>query len=44
LIKSIAAPKNLQQLSEVGGSDFGIAFADQARFRVSIFKQKGVMG
>ena len=44
LIKSIAAPKQLQQLSEVGGSDFGFAFGDKARFRVSIFKQKGVMG
>ncbi len=44
LIKSIAAPKNLQQIAECGSSDFGIAFGDKARFRVSAFKQKGVMG
>ncbi len=44
LIKSIASPKHLQQIAEVGGTDFGFAFGDQARFRVSAFKQKGVMG
>lgn len=44
LIKSIAGPKHLQQISEVGGTDFGFAFGEQARFRVSAFKQKGVMG
>ena len=25
----------------MGGADFGFAFGDMARFRVSIFKQKG---
>ena len=25
----------------VGGSDFGMSFGDMARFRVSIFKQRG---
>ena len=44
LVKSIAAPKHIQQISEVGGTDFGFAFGEQARFRVSAFKQKGVMG
>jgi hypothetical protein len=28
----------------VGGSDFGFAFGDMARFRVSIFKQRGNIG
>jgi twitching motility protein PilT len=44
LMKQIAPERCQQQLQEVGGSDFGFAFGDQARFRVSIFKQKGVVG
>ncbi|MFA6240570.1 MAG: type IV pilus twitching motility protein PilT [Candidatus Hydrogenedentales bacterium] len=44
LMKSIASVDNQQELQEVGGSDFGFAFEDIARFRVSIFKQKGCVG
>ncbi|MDZ4859486.1 MAG: type IV pilus twitching motility protein PilT [Candidatus Hydrogenedentes bacterium] len=44
LMKSIASVDNQQELQEVGGSDFGFAFEDIARFRVSIFKQKGFVG
>ncbi|MFC1597267.1 type IV pilus twitching motility protein PilT [Planctomycetota bacterium] len=44
LMKSIAPERCQQELQEVGGSDFGFAFGDQARFRVSIFKQKGHVG
>ena len=44
LIKSIAAPKHIQQISECGGSDFGFAFGEQARFRVSACRQKGNLG
>jgi len=44
LMKSIASVDNQQELQEVGGSDFGFAFEDIARFRVSIFKQKGNVG
>jgi twitching motility protein PilT len=44
LMKSIASVDNQQELQEVGGSDFGFAFEDVARFRVSIFKQKGCVG
>lgn len=44
LMKSIASVDNQQELQEVGGSDFGFAFEDVARFRVSIFKQKGHVG
>jgi twitching motility protein PilT len=41
LMKSIAPSRCQQELQEVGGSDFGFAFGDQARFRVAIYKQKG---
>jgi len=44
LMKSIASVDNQQELQEVGGSDFGFAFEDVARFRVSIFKQRGNVG
>jgi len=44
LMKSIASVDNQQELQEVGGADFGFAFEDVARFRVSIFKQKGCVG
>ncbi|MBN2308463.1 MAG: type IV pili twitching motility protein PilT, partial [Candidatus Hydrogenedentes bacterium] len=44
LMKSIASVDNQQELQEVGGSDFGFAFEDVARFRVAIFKQKGYVG
>lgn len=41
LMKSIAPERCQQELQEKGGSDFGFAFGDLARFRVSIFKQRG---
>ncbi len=41
LMRSITPEKNQQELSEEGGTDFGFAFGDQGRFRVSIFRQKG---
>jgi len=41
LMKSITPDKNQQELQEEGGTDFGFAFGDKARFRVSVFKQKG---
>jgi twitching motility protein PilT len=44
LMKSIAPDRCQTELQEVGGSDFGFAFGTQARFRVSIFKQKGNVG
>lgn len=44
LMKSIASVDNQQELQEVGGADFGFAFEDVARFRVSIFKQRGYVG
>ncbi len=44
LMKSISPERCQQELQEMGGSDFGFAFGTQARFRVSIFKQKGNIG
>ena len=41
LMKSISPERCQQELQEVGGADFGFAFGDMARFRVSIFKQRG---
>ncbi len=41
LMKSITPERNQQELQEEGGTDFGFAFGDEARFRVSIFKQRG---
>ncbi|MDA7952169.1 MAG: PilT/PilU family type 4a pilus ATPase, partial [Pirellulaceae bacterium] len=41
LMKSIAPDRCQNELQEQGGSDFGFAFGTQARFRVSIFRQRG---
>ena len=41
LMKSIAPERCQRELQEAGGSDFGFAFGGLARFRVSIFKQRG---
>ena len=41
LMKSITPERNQQELQEEGGTDFGFAFGDAGRFRVSVFKQKG---
>src|SRR5262245_30343403 len=44
LMKSITPDRCQQEMAEVGGSDFGFAFGDYCRFRVSIFKQRGNVG
>jgi twitching motility protein PilT len=41
LMKSITPERNQQELQEEGGTDFGFAYGDEARFRVSVFRQKG---
>jgi twitching motility protein PilT len=41
LMKSITPERNQQELQEEGGTDFGFAYGDKARFRVSVFRQKG---
>ncbi len=41
LMKSITPERNQQELQEEGGTDYGFAFGDEGRFRVSVFRQKG---
>lgn len=41
LMKAVTPERNQQELSEKGGTDFGFAYGDAARFRVSVFKQRG---
>ena len=41
LMKSITPERIQQEFEETGSGDFGFAYGDQARFRVSIFKQRG---
>src|SRR5687768_6158134 len=41
LMKSITPERIQQEYEEQGSGDFGFAYGDQARFRVSVFKQKG---
>jgi twitching motility protein PilT len=41
LMKSITPERIQQEFEEQGSGDFGFAYGDEARFRVSIFKQKG---
>jgi len=44
LVLSITPDAHVQNLKMHGGSDFGFAFLDKARFRVSILKAKGSYG
>ena len=41
LMKSITPERCQRELQEKGSADFGFAFGDLARFRVSVFKQRG---
>src|SRR5438270_3879265 len=41
LMRSITSEEHIQSIRERGGADFGFAFGDAARFRVSAFKEKG---
>src|SRR4051812_45517839 len=41
LMKSITPERIQQEFEETGSGDFGFSFGDRARFRVSIFKQRG---
>lgn len=44
LMKSITSQSHQEKLKQLGGSDFGFSFGTQARFRVSIFRQRGSVG
>ncbi len=41
LMKSITPDRCQQEFQETGSTDFGFAFGDEARFRVSVFRQRG---
>ena len=41
LMKSITPERIQQEFEESGSGDFGFRFSEDARFRVSIFKQRG---
>src|SRR3954463_3025502 len=41
LMRSITSEDHVQHVRERGGADFGFAFGELARFRVSVFKEKG---
>jgi twitching motility protein PilT len=41
LMKAITPERNQQELQEEGTTDYGFAYGDAARFRVSVFRQRG---
>jgi len=41
LMKSVTPERNQQEFQEEGTTDFGFAFGDGGRFRVSVFRAKG---
>ena len=41
LMKAITPDRGQQEIQEEGGCDFGFAFGDAGRFRVSVFRQRG---
>jgi twitching motility protein PilT len=44
LMRSITSEEHIQQVRERGGADFAFAFGEAARFRVSVFKERGNFG
>lgn len=40
-MKAITSREHQEELQKVGGTDFGFAYKDLARFRVSVFKERG---
>ena len=44
LMRSITSEEHIQHVRENGGADFAFAFGEAARFRVSVFKEKGNFG
>ena len=44
LMRSITSEDHIQHVREQGGADYGFAFGEMARFRVSVFKEKGNFG
>jgi twitching motility protein PilT len=44
LMKAITSETHIQKVREQGGTDFGFAYGDRSRFRVSVFKERGNYG
>ena len=44
LMRAICTEAQMESVQNNGGADFGLPFEDRARFRVSVFKQKGRIG
>ncbi|MFA5353532.1 MAG: type IV pilus twitching motility protein PilT [Thermodesulfovibrionales bacterium] len=44
IMKSITSEEKQHRLAEKGGAEFGLDFTETARFRVSVYKQKGTVG
>lgn len=44
LARSVASEYTMNQVNEVGSADFAISFAKKNRYRVNVYRQKGVMG
>jgi twitching motility protein PilT len=40
-MKAITSDKGQMEITEVGSTDFGFSYEDKARFRASVFKQRG---
>src|SRR6266403_2485836 len=44
IMKAITSEAHIQKVREQGGTDYGFAFGEMARFRVSVFKERGNFG
>ncbi len=44
LMRSVTSEENVQHVRERGGADFAFAFGELARFRTSVFREKGRYG
>ncbi|MBV9656666.1 MAG: type IV pilus twitching motility protein PilT [Verrucomicrobia bacterium] len=44
LVRAVTKDEQLKRVYEQGGTDFALAFREDARFRVSMFLQKGSLG
>ncbi|MBP8300369.1 MAG: type IV pili twitching motility protein PilT, partial [Planctomycetes bacterium] len=44
MAKAVAPQRNYEELERGGTTDFGFAFGDKCRFRVSLLTQKGSRG
>ncbi len=44
IMKAITSPEQQRRVSEIGGTDFGFSYGDVARFRVSVYREKGRYG